>query len=150
MPQYAGFSGAKLALLNRGRVLTMLRDDRPDIPFPGHWDLAGGGREGKETPQQCACRELHEEFGLRLPETGIEYARSYPGDLSGQGITWFFGAEMPGLKPADIRFGNEGQKWLLMPVRVFIMHPQAVPHLSQRLASWLAARKTRQQRPGQA
>ena len=45
------FIGAKLALFIGADLLTILRDDRPDIPFPGHWDFPGGGREGGESPQ---------------------------------------------------------------------------------------------------
>ncbi|WP_366141375.1 hypothetical protein [uncultured Shimia sp.] len=37
------FHGAKLALFVRSRLVTILRDDKPDIPWPAHWDLPGGG-----------------------------------------------------------------------------------------------------------
>ena len=36
------FSGAKLALFLGPDLLVILRDDRPDIPWPGRWDLPGG------------------------------------------------------------------------------------------------------------
>ena len=36
------FVGAKAALFCEGRVLTCLRDDRPGLPWAGHWDLPGG------------------------------------------------------------------------------------------------------------
>ena len=49
MPQRP-FHGAKLLLMNQGRMLTLLRDDLAHIPFPAHWDLPGGGREGDEAP----------------------------------------------------------------------------------------------------
>lgn len=140
MADAGSYSGAKLAILCKGRVLTMMRDDRPDIVYPGQWDLAGGMREGDETPQECALRELGEEFGLHLSADAIEYGMCYEGVLPGQGATWFFGAELPNLKPADISFGNEGQKWLLMPVRMYLMHPKAIPHLAKRLAIWLEQR----------
>ena len=55
------FSGAKLALFLGADLLVIKRDDRPDIPYPGYWDLPGGGREGDETPQACALRETYEE-----------------------------------------------------------------------------------------
>ena len=41
------FSGAKIVLKCEDRLLTYLRDDKPGIPFPGIWDLPGGGREGQ-------------------------------------------------------------------------------------------------------
>lgn len=134
------FSGAKLALINRGRVLTLLRDDNPDIPFPGHWDLPGGGREGTESPEECVLRELDEEFGFHVSADSFEWRKECAGVLEGQVATWFFGAEAADLKPANITFGNEGQKWLLMPVRQFLMNPKSVPHLAERLAVWLESR----------
>ncbi|WP_323776898.1 hypothetical protein [Leisingera sp.] len=38
------FSGAKLTLFLGRDLLVILRDDAPDILYPGHWDLLGGGR----------------------------------------------------------------------------------------------------------
>lgn len=136
------FSGAKLALLSRGRVLTLLRDDRPDIPFPNHWDFPGGGRENSESPEECVLRETKEEFGLSLQQSAFEWRRKCGGIMPDQHTTWFFGAENATLKPADITFGDEGQKWLLMPIRQFLMHPKAVPHMATRLAHWLENRVT--------
>src|SRR5690606_34782771 len=43
------FSGAKIALVCGGRLVTYQRDAKPSIPWPGLWDLPGGGREGVET-----------------------------------------------------------------------------------------------------
>ncbi len=34
--------------------------------FPGVWDLPGGHIEEGETAIEAACREIHEELGLRL------------------------------------------------------------------------------------
>ncbi|EFV98385.1 MutT/NUDIX family protein [Streptococcus agalactiae ATCC 13813] len=36
------FSGAKIALFCEGKILTSLRDDFPDLPYAGFWDLPGG------------------------------------------------------------------------------------------------------------
>ena len=58
--------GAKTALICDGRILTYLRDDRPGLPWPGHWDLPGGGLEQAETAEQGLFREVFEEFGLHL------------------------------------------------------------------------------------
>ena len=64
------FGGAKIALLCGNSVLTYQRDDKPDIPWPGCWDLPGGGRENDETPLQCVQRETLEAVSythLTLP-----------------------------------------------------------------------------------
>ena len=43
------FTGVKAALLVEQSILVILRDDKPDIPWPNMWELPGGGREGQET-----------------------------------------------------------------------------------------------------
>ncbi len=47
--------------------LIYLRDsavDKPNIPFPDHYDLIGGHQEVGETPEQALEREVEEEIGL--------------------------------------------------------------------------------------
>ena len=58
---------AQALLFDRdGKLLIYLRDDKPTIPFPNHWDLFGGHVEVGETPEQALCRELQEEIGVTL------------------------------------------------------------------------------------
>lgn len=130
------FVGAKLAVLTRGGVLTLLRDDKPDIPFPAMWDLPGGGREGDEDPETCALRETLEELGLDLPGNVIGWRREFPSSL-GYGTAWFFVAEMPDLDLGAVALGDEGQRWQVMPVEHFVGHDAAVPHLKHRLRVYL-------------
>ena len=49
-----------------GRLLVYLRDDKPDIPFPNHWDFFGGHVEDGETPEEALVREVEEELGIEL------------------------------------------------------------------------------------
>lgn len=66
------FTGVKVALLVEKSILVVLRDNKPDIPWPNMWELPGGGREGIETPLECLQREVWE--GARLDfERGIDY-----------------------------------------------------------------------------
>src|SRR3546814_18606002 len=51
MMHQTGFSGAKIALTCGQRLVAYQRDVKPAIPWPGLWDLPGGGREGGETPE---------------------------------------------------------------------------------------------------
>jgi 8-oxo-dGTP diphosphatase len=42
---------AQVLLFDRDRkLLIYLRDDKPNIPFPTHWDFFGGHIEAGETP----------------------------------------------------------------------------------------------------
>jgi 8-oxo-dGTP diphosphatase len=134
------FSGAKIALTLEGAVLTCLRDNRPDIPFSGFWDLPGGGREGAETPVACALRELEEEFGFSIAPEEIVWARANP-RYSGEPLwDWFFAAPLRERLVAAIRFGAEGQAWRLTPVEEFLADPMAIPHLKARLRDSLTLR----------
>ena len=129
------FSGAKLALFLGNDLLVIRRDDRPDIPWPDHWDLPGGGREGLESAAQCALRETFEEVGLILQERDLVWARHYQRP---HGTVWFFAAHQPPQLQDKIEFGNEGQGWSLMPPQVYCDHPLAVPHFAVQLRSYLA------------
>ena len=131
------FEGAKIAVIADGRVLTLLRDDVPHIPFPDHWDLPGGGREGDEDGETCALRELQEELGLILDPARIVHRRFYPGPRPG----WFFAALWPGLDLRRVRLGSEGQRWEAMPVAAFLSHRKAIPHFQERLRGYWEGEK---------
>jgi 8-oxo-dGTP diphosphatase len=132
------FHGAKLALLHGDQVLTYLRDDFPHLPFPGHWDLPGGGREGREGPEACVLRELEEEFGLVLSPDRLIWRREFHWAHRPERRVWFFGGRIMAEEIAAVRFGDEGQYWRMMDVDEFIAHPLGVPDLQVRLGGWLA------------
>ncbi len=131
------FDGAKLAIISNGHVLTMLRDDKDSIPYPDMWDFAGGGRDGNETPQDCALRELFEEFGLRLSVDDLVFCAKRDGVLPEQLTIWFFGAKWDGLTAEHIKFGDEGQRWKFMPVATYLSHAKAIPHLQDGLRQFM-------------
>ncbi len=51
-----------------GEMLFYMRDNKPDIPFPNHWDLFGGHVEEGETPDEALVREVKEELNIELKE----------------------------------------------------------------------------------
>ncbi len=126
------FVGAKAALFCGPRVLTCLRDGHPGLPWPGHWDLPGGGREGGEPPEDCLLRELDEEFGLRLPPARLIWRRVFPSMTDPARASVFFGGMVTPQEVQSIRFGDEGQGWELMPVEAFLGHSRAVPEMQRR------------------
>ena len=127
------FIGAKAALFCGQSILAYLRDDRPSLLWPAHWDLPGGGREADEGPKACLLRELREEFGLVLPPARLVWERSFPSMTDPARNAVFFGGWLDPADIAAIRFGDEGQAWRMMPVSAFLAHDRAVPELQRRV-----------------
>ncbi|MGH1579232.1 NUDIX hydrolase [Planktotalea sp.] len=132
------FSGAKIILHCDGALITYLRDDKPNIPFPAFWDLPGGGAEGHESPRDCAVRETFEEFGLHISKERLIWARKYPSVLHPGQDNWFFAAQISRHEINQIVFGDEGQLWQMMRFDVFITHTKAIPHLQAQVRDFLA------------
>jgi len=128
-PKPLDFAGAKVLLLCDGYILTYLRDAKPDLPWAAKWDLPGGGREGAESPEACVLRELHEEFGLRLPRDRLLWARAFPAILDPSRLGWFFAGSLAPAEVSAISFGDEGQNWRLLPVAEWLDHPEGVTPL---------------------
>ena len=130
------FHGAKAALFIGRQLLVYLRDDRPDIPWPGHWDFPGGGREGDETPIETLRREVDEEFGLIIPDAAIRWKRLFPAQQLADTQVWFFVVTLPVGAKRNIVFGEEGQAWRLMPWHDFATLPKVVPSFAPRMEIW--------------
>lgn len=133
------FTGAKAALFCGDALLALLRDSNPNLPWPGMWDLPGGGREGLETPETCLLREVAEEFGLRLPPDRLIFRTVQPALLDPTQSAVFFAGHLSRDEVAQIRFGSEGQRWALMRVTDFLNHPKAIPGLKARVGLALTA-----------
>ena len=132
------FVGAKLAILVGERLVAILRDDIPTIPYPNHWDLPGGGREGHETPVETALRETNEEMGLSFEPNELNWSKCFP---TGDSIEWLFVTEQPQFDPDQVQFGNEGQCWQLMPIDNFLNQARAIPHQQERLREFIDCRR---------
>ncbi len=130
-------NGAKVALFLGDRIISILRDDDPGIPFPDMWDLPGGGRENGETPFETLARELHEELGLVLPADAVTWRRAFPSNTNPEQWNAFFVAQMPSDALGDIIFGNEGQRWALYSLDAFLTLDNVVHYYAPRLTLWL-------------
>lgn len=131
------FFGAKGALLLGDSLLTTLRDDFPGLPWAGHWDFVGGGREGRETPRETLIREAREEVGLNLSGAEWLWESRFPSMTDPSRTSWFFVLRMPAVAARGIAMGDEGQGWMLIPPDRFLRLPRAVPSLQDRLGLWL-------------
>ena len=109
-------SGTSIIFVNRrSEVLLLLRDDKPEIPYPNMWDLPGGHVEPDETPEACIVREMIEEIETDVTAASlyrvydfddrIEYIflMEFDADVEtiplheGQCLRWFAFRELPGL-----------------------------------------------------
>lgn len=75
---------------NRGELLLHLRDDLPQIAWPGYWSLLGGGCDAGEHEVDAIHRELNEEAGLGGQIDSLRRVCELRDELgSGQLITFF-------------------------------------------------------------
>ena len=135
--EISDFTGCKIALLCGDSVLTILRDDKPSIPWPNMWELPGGGREGDETPFECAAREVFEELGIHLTEDNLLGSKVYPSMLFERKQSVFMVGQLRQEQFDNITFGNEGQAYKLMNIKEFLTSSQVVPQLQGRLRDYL-------------
>lgn len=133
------FTGTKVALIHDDSVLTILRDNVPDISFPDHWDFPGGAREHNETPHEVAIREVHEELGITLSPKDFIWQKFYPAVADQRLTGCFLVSPLSDTQIANIKFGDEGQRWQLMTFQEFLEHPKAVDGMKLRLRDYLAA-----------
>lgn len=133
------FVGTKAALTCGDALLTILRDTHPGLPWPGMWDLPGGGREADESPECCLLREVEEELSLRLPPSRLTWHIELPSMTVPSRPSHFFAGTLTRDEVASIRFGDEGQGWALMPIRDFLRHSHAIPEMQRRVQLALTA-----------
>ena len=131
------FTGSKIALICGGKVLTILRDDKDDILCPNMWDLPCGGREGDESPFDCAQREVYEELGIHLTEECLLWSKVYSSVLFEGKQSVFMVGQLSQDQFDSIVFGDEGQAYQLMKVEESLTSSQVIPQLQRRLRDYL-------------
>ena len=131
------FQGCKIALFCGDKLLTILRDDKENIHWPNMWELPGGGREGSESPLECAAREVFEELGIHLTEDNLLGSKVYPSMLFERKQSVFMVSQLSQEQFDSIVFGDEGQGYKLMNIEEFLTSSQVVPQLQGRLRDYL-------------
>ena len=131
------FTGSKIALFCGDKLLTILRDDKTTIPWPNMWELPGGGREGDESPFECAAREVYEELGIYLNENCLLWSKVYPSMLFEGRQSVFMVGQLSQDQFDSIVFGDEGQAYKLMNIEEFLSSSQVVPQLQERVKDYL-------------
>lgn len=131
------FTVCKIALICDGQILTILRDDKEDIPWPNMWELPGGGREGNETPFECVAREVYEELNIQLSKDDIIWSRLYPSMLDENKKSVFLVGKLTQEQFESIIFGDEGQSYKLVSIEEFLTSDRVVPQLQGRLRDYL-------------
>ena len=129
LDQQLDYTGCKIALICDGRILTILRDDKPTIPWPNLWELPGGGREGDESPFECAAREVYEELTIQLSKDDIIWSWIYPSMLDENKKSVFLVGKLTQEQFDSIVFGDEGQSFKLMTIEEFLILDQVVPQM---------------------
>ena len=135
--EISDFTGCKIALFCGDKVLTILRDDKNDIPCPNMWELPGGGREGDESPFECVAREVYEELGIHLTEDYLLWSKVYPSMLFADKQSVFLVGQLSQDQFDSITFGDEGQGYQLMNVEEFLSSDKVVPQLQDRVRDYL-------------
>jgi 8-oxo-dGTP pyrophosphatase MutT (NUDIX family) len=87
-PLRPGHAVAALLVLEDGRYIMQLRDDVPNIWYPGHWGLFGGGIDNQEDEVAALRRELREELEIEVNDARLFAIISY--DLQPIGLDCYF------------------------------------------------------------
>jgi len=94
----------KAVIYSEGKILLQLRDEKPDIFYPGVWGLFGGSVDDGEKPIDALKRELLEEIGFEINSAKLLFSWNHDKYNS---ILHFF------LVPLTVEFEklclNEGQ-----------------------------------------
>ena len=137
-----GNAAAAVIVLDNGRYLLQLRDDKEGIFFPGHWGLFGGGVEAGEESVVALRRELQEELGLVA--TDLRPLTRFDFDLEPMGLEkiyrTFFELRLPVTALPSLRLG-EGAAFEAFSREQVLTLPRLTPYDS--FALWFHANESR-------
>lgn len=134
------FHGVKVAVLVGNKLLMHLRDNKPGLFNANMWDFPGGGREGNETPTECAMREIREEFGIDITPEVIIWEKEYPAQKDPNQKAIFMVAKVSDDVVKRINL-TEGQRWDLFDQDSFFQDKDVIEALKFRFNDFLTSNK---------
>jgi len=120
---------AALVVTEDGRYLLQLRDQKPNIWYPGHWGLFGGAVDAGETPEEALCRELTEEIDY-TPTTFTRFTSfTFDFGFMGQGAYYrtFYEVAIPSVRLPELVLG-EGREIRAFAAEEVLALTQVVPY----------------------
>lgn len=99
-------SGSKAFVVYNKKFILILRDDKPDIPWPNVWNQPGGGIEEGETPLEAIKRELQEEICVTPKHIEFIGKTEYPGNVLAHRYICYLTDD----ESRQVKLGDEGQK----------------------------------------
>jgi 8-oxo-dGTP pyrophosphatase MutT (NUDIX family) len=131
-----------LIVVDGGRYLMQLRDQKAGIFYPGHWGLFGGAIDAGETAERALVRELGEELGIAAK--AAQYFTEFTFDFGFAGLgrpaRRYF--EVP-VEAAQLREAvlGEGSDMRAFSAREILSMPRVVPY--DAFAIWMHAVRAR-------
>ena len=133
---------AALITTERGDYLLQLRDDKPEIWFPGHWGLFGGAVDAGETAEDALRRELREEIGYTPSRFGPFTSFTFDFQFIGRGPFYriFYEVPLPSDRIGELVLGEGRELRFFSPAEVLAL-PRVVPY--DAFALWLHIHRAR-------
>ncbi len=120
---------AAIIVLDDGRYLMQLRDDKPGIFYPDHWGFFGGAIESGETAEEGLMRELEEEIGYRPPDcnyfTRMDF---FTADIGGRDVKrLYYTVPLPVSILPDLTLG-EGRRMEPLTAAEIVLEKRVAPY----------------------
>jgi 8-oxo-dGTP pyrophosphatase MutT (NUDIX family) len=129
-------AAAAIIVLDDGRYLMQLRDDKPGIFFPDHWGLFGGASEPGENLATTLRRELLEELGYQIGPAAYFTRMEFGFESLGGNRTVrdYYEVRMPSSAVPGLRLG-EGRALRSFSAAEILLEQRVVPYDS--FAIWM-------------
>ena len=122
-------AAAALILLDDGRYLMQLRDDKPGIFYPDHWGLFGGAIESGEDAEGALRREIKEELGYDVRSLAYFTTMDFGFDSIGanKAVRVFFEIRMASVDVPDLVL-TEGRSLEAIAAENLLTERRVVPY----------------------